>query len=88
MVVNARAAQLLNTRPTRTRLYSGSRVHSNDSAWRLPRDPIDEALYAFVRLRFEEDLRRHRIRKSCCPIYNDISQVPDDVSSEPHREYG
>ena len=72
------ARQLVNTRPTKTTNYAGSRVLSNDSSWRLPPDPIDGALYAFVRVRLQEDLRRYGISMGCCPVYGNVSDIPDE----------
>ena len=47
----------------------------NAAARALPPDPIDGALYAYVRMRLQRDLAAHRVRPECCPVYETVQQA-------------
>lgn len=82
--------QVQNFRPTRSFEYSAGELNLSAIArlslnLTLPHDPIDSALYALARRRFEDDLRVHGISTRCCPNYVDLSEA---VVAEARRKDG
>ena len=44
-------------------------------AHRLPADPIDGALYAYVQERWRRDVLAHGVRPECCPTYESVAEA-------------
>ena len=36
---------------------------------------IDGALFAYVRMRLQRDLERHRVRQECCAVYDSVHEA-------------